>query len=163
MKCPFLNKWLWILEGNGNSDVLISLITQEDLRERDRNIASHHKPIAACTVHLKYCRCIIRLLCRCRAAEGHFYGLCVEALRHTNITSRNEKYASEFKQKITMHQDLMFLNTYHVSFCRGLFEICCCAYRKAIFYSLLDWGWGRGFEIISLISRYGYKRCRTLI
>lgn len=162
MKWFFLNKWLWILEGNGNSDILISLIIQEDLGERDRNIASHRKPVAACTVHLKYCRCIIRLLCRCQAAEGHFYGLCVEVFRQRNITSRNEKYMSEFKKKIIMHQDLMFLNTYHVSFCGGLFEICCCAYRKAIFYSLLDWGWGLSFEIISRVSRNGYKSCRSL-
>lgn len=40
LRCFLLSKVLCILEGNGNSDVLISLVIEEDLRGKGRNIAS---------------------------------------------------------------------------------------------------------------------------
>lgn len=71
---------------------------------------------------------------------------------HINISTRlkgRTLYVRICLLKIFMHLNFMFLSTYHVSFlCKAI----CCAYRTAIFYTLLDLV-GGNFEIMSLVSK----------
>lgn len=71
---------------------------------------------------------------------------------HINISTHikgRTVYVRIFFFKKFMHQNFIFLSTYHISFlCKAI----CCACRTAIFYSLLDLV-GGSFEIMSLVSK----------